>query len=80
MEANSLQAETEVFLSREVEGEAGEDLVEKQNAEQGLMPVVGDEAATYGYTGKTATSCAASSTAHSRPSIFTAAAKWSNSS
>jgi predicted dehydrogenase len=52
MEANSLQAETEVFLSREVEGEAGEDLVEKQNAEQGLMPVVGDEAATYGYTGE----------------------------
>ena len=52
MEANSLQAETEVFLSHEVEGEAGEDLVEKQNAEQGLMPVVGDEAATYGYTGE----------------------------
>jgi predicted dehydrogenase len=52
MEANSLQAETEVFFSREVQGEAGEDLVEKQNAEQGLMPVVGDEAATYGYTGE----------------------------
>ncbi|MFB6097791.1 MAG: Gfo/Idh/MocA family protein [Salinibacter sp.] len=52
MEANSLQSETEVFFSREVEGEAGEDLVEKQNAEQGLMPVVGDEAATYGYTGE----------------------------
>ena len=52
MEANSLQAETEVFLSREVEGDAGEDLVEKQNAEQGLMPVVGDEAATYGYEGE----------------------------
>ncbi|MFB6232442.1 MAG: Gfo/Idh/MocA family protein [Salinibacter sp.] len=52
MEANSLQAETEVFFSREVEGAAGEDLVEKQNAEQGLMPVVGDEAATYGYTGE----------------------------
>lgn len=52
MEANSLQAETEVFFSREVEGEAGEDLVEKQNAEQGLMPVVGDEAAAYGYEGE----------------------------
>jgi predicted dehydrogenase len=52
MEANSLESETEVFFSREVEGEAGEDLVEKQNAEQGLMPVVGDEAATYGYTGE----------------------------
>jgi predicted dehydrogenase len=33
-----------------VRGEAGEDLVEKQNAEQGLMPVVADEAAAYGYT------------------------------
>lgn len=52
MEANSLETETDVFFSREVEGEAGEDLVEKQNAEQGLMPVVGDEAATYGYTGE----------------------------
>ena len=52
MEANSLRSDTEVFFSREVEGEAGEDLVEKQNAEQGLMPIVGDEAATYGYTGE----------------------------
>lgn len=52
MESNSLQSETELFLSREVEGEVGEDLVEKQNAEQGLMPVVGDEAGTYGYTGE----------------------------
>ena len=31
-------------------GEAGEDLIEKQNAEIGLMPVVVDEAAEYGYT------------------------------
>ena len=30
-------------------GEAGEDLVEKQNAEQGLMPVVANETADYGY-------------------------------
>lgn len=52
MEASSLRADTEVFFSREVEGEAGEDLVEKQNAEQGLMPIVGDEAATYGYEGE----------------------------
>lgn len=52
MESNSLQSETELFLSREVEGDVGEDLVEKQNAEQGLMPVVGDEASTYGYTGE----------------------------
>jgi predicted dehydrogenase len=33
-----------------VTGGEGEDLVEKQSAEQGLMPVLEDEAATYGYT------------------------------
>jgi predicted dehydrogenase len=49
MAFNSLDTDTQLFLSREVQGEAGEDLVEKQNAEQGLMPVVGDEASTYGY-------------------------------
>ncbi len=36
-------------MSREVEGQEGEDLVEKQNAEQGLMPVLEDEAGVYGY-------------------------------
>ncbi|MCI0485085.1 MAG: Gfo/Idh/MocA family oxidoreductase [Blastocatellia bacterium] len=46
---NSLDSGVKLFLSRRVEGEAGEDLVEKQNAEQGLMPVVGNEAAEYGY-------------------------------
>lgn len=46
---NSLDSGLKIFLSRRVRGEAGEDLVEKQNAEQGLMPVVGNEAAEYGY-------------------------------
>jgi predicted dehydrogenase len=32
-----------------VKGKAGDDLVEKQNAEMGLMPVVANEAAAYGY-------------------------------
>jgi predicted dehydrogenase len=32
-----------------VKGKAGEDLVEKQNAEIGLMPVVAQEAVAYGY-------------------------------
>jgi predicted dehydrogenase len=32
-----------------VKGKSGEDLVEKQNAEMGLMPVVAGEAAVYGY-------------------------------
>jgi predicted dehydrogenase len=38
-----------VYFSRAVTGAAGEDLVEKQNAEQGLLPVLEDEVATYGY-------------------------------
>jgi predicted dehydrogenase len=46
---NSLDASARLFLSRRVTGRAGEDLVEKQNAEQGLMPIVGNEAAEYGY-------------------------------
>ncbi|WP_414660985.1 Gfo/Idh/MocA family protein [Horticoccus sp. 23ND18S-11] len=46
---NSLNTGSQLFLSRRVVGKSGEDLVEKQNAEQGLMPVVGNEAAEYGY-------------------------------
>ncbi len=46
---NSLDAGGTVFLSRNVTGRAGEDLIEKQNAEQGDMPFVGNEAAEYGY-------------------------------
>ncbi len=49
MQVDTLQSELSLFLSRRVTGSAGEDLVEKQNAEQGLMPVVPDEAASYGY-------------------------------
>jgi predicted dehydrogenase len=49
MNWNTLNSELSCFFSREVRGAAGEDLVEKQNAEMGLMPVVPDEAATYGY-------------------------------
>ena len=46
---NSLDSGLKLFFSREVAGKAGEDLVEKQNAEIGLMPVVPEEAAAYGY-------------------------------
>src|SRR5436189_3935687 len=46
---NSLDSGLKLFFSREVVGKAGEDLVEKQNAEIGLMPVVAGEAAAYGY-------------------------------
>ena len=49
LRVNSLDSGGTVFLSREVTGGAGEDLVEKQNAEQGDMPYVGNEAAEYGY-------------------------------
>ena len=50
MEFSSLNTGLKIFLSRGVAGTAGEDLVEKQNAEQGLMPVLDDEAGIYGYT------------------------------
>lgn len=50
MEFSSLNTGLKIFLSRAVTGSSGEDLVEKQNAEQGLMPVLEDEAAIYGYT------------------------------
>jgi predicted dehydrogenase len=50
MKWNSLDSGLQLFFSREVKGRAGEDLVEKQNAEQGVMPVVPEEYAAYGYT------------------------------
>lgn len=50
MQLNTLDTPAKIFLSRELQGEAGEDLVEKQNAEQGLMPLIDDEALSYGYT------------------------------
>lgn len=49
MQVNTLQPELFVFFSREVRGAAGEDLIEKQSAEQGLMPAIPDEPFTYGY-------------------------------
>src|SRR6266550_3931629 len=49
MSWNTLDSGLKLFFSREVKGKTGEDLVEKQNAEMGLMPVVTSESATYGY-------------------------------
>jgi predicted dehydrogenase len=46
---NTLDTGLKLFFSREVRGKEGEDLVEKQNAEMGLMPVVANEAMAYGY-------------------------------
>ena len=49
MSWNTLDAGLKLFFSRMVKGKTGEDLVEKQNAEIGLMPVVAQEAVAYGY-------------------------------
>ncbi|WP_455367337.1 Gfo/Idh/MocA family protein [[Eubacterium] cellulosolvens] len=49
MEINGLKPMLHVFFSREVSGKGGDDLVEKQSAEQGLMPVLEDEPYIYGY-------------------------------
>jgi predicted dehydrogenase len=49
MQWNSLDSGLKLFFSREVAAQVGEDLIEKQNAEVGQMPVVANEAATYGY-------------------------------
>ena len=52
MEFTSLNTGLKIFMSRAITGNQGEDLVEKQNAEQGLMPVLEDEANAYGYVGE----------------------------
>jgi len=52
LQGNSLNNHLNLFFSREVKGKEGEDIVEKQFAEQGLMPVVTDEEGEYGYTGE----------------------------
>jgi predicted dehydrogenase len=52
MSWNSLDTGLKVFFSRAVQGKEGEDIVEKQNAEVGQMPVVPDEASVYGYEGE----------------------------
>ena len=49
MSWNTLDSGLKLFFSRAVQGKSGEDLVEKQNAEMGLMPVVANEPMAYGY-------------------------------
>ncbi|MCX8170404.1 MAG: Gfo/Idh/MocA family oxidoreductase [Candidatus Bathyarchaeota archaeon] len=46
---NSLQQELNVFFSRNVKMPPTEEFVEKQAAEQGLIPIIPNEAITYGY-------------------------------
>jgi len=50
MFVNSLDSDAKIYFSRNVTGQAGEDLVEKQAAEQGQMPFLADECFAYGYT------------------------------
>jgi len=50
MHVNTLDPDLHIFFSREVKGKSGEDMVEKQAAEQGLMPVLAVEEIVYGYT------------------------------
>jgi predicted dehydrogenase len=52
MSWNTLDSGLKLFFSREVKGKTGEDLVEKKNAEMGLMPVIAEEAGAYGYEGE----------------------------
>jgi predicted dehydrogenase len=52
MSWNTLDTGLKLFFSRDVRGRQGADLVEKQNAETGQMPVVADEPAAYGYAGE----------------------------
>jgi predicted dehydrogenase len=49
MSWNTLDSGLKLFFSRAVAAREGEDLVEKQNAESGLMPVVANEPSVYGY-------------------------------
>ncbi len=49
LQINTLQPELFMFFSRHVKIPPTEEFVEKQNAEQGLMPVLPNEAVTYGY-------------------------------
>ncbi|WRS31157.1 Gfo/Idh/MocA family oxidoreductase [Actinomycetaceae bacterium MB13-C1-2] len=52
MESDTLSTESKLFMSRSLEQSEGEDMIEKQNAEQGLMPLLSDESMSYGYTGE----------------------------
>ena len=67
----------ELFFSRAVQGKAGEDLVEKQNAETGLMPVVPPKRWCTATRPRTGTSSAPSSARRSRGSPSTTASAWS---
>jgi predicted dehydrogenase len=49
MQIDTLNPEMKVFFSQKLKKLGGEEMVEKQAAEQGFMPVIADESHTYGY-------------------------------
>lgn len=55
MSWNTLDTEVKLFLSRETHAVVGEELVEKQNTDVGLLPLVADESHHYGYQKRTGT-------------------------
>lgn len=54
MNTHTLNGDAELFFSRDLPQQAGEDLLEKQLAEQGTMPVIADEPHAYGYVAENA--------------------------
>lgn len=50
LDLDTSRTDLNIFLARGTGGAQHEAFLEKQNAEEGLMPVVEDEAAVYGYT------------------------------
>lgn len=54
MSADTLSTESRLFFSRAITQDQTEEMVEKQNAEGGLMPIVSDESLSYGYSDENA--------------------------
>jgi len=52
LKTDTLNSGLNIFMSRRVQGAKGEDMVEKQNSEQGLMPIIPEEESVYGYVGE----------------------------
>ena len=79
MSWNTLDTGLKLFFSREVKGKAGEDLVEKQNAEMGLMPVVAKRRQPTATRRRTGTSCEAFRKEGCPGSPATTDSRWSRS-